>query len=93
VRNINRLVHIVVLTNQTQEREREVGRERDAAFAKIAELKSTISLKELEMESVKQKMNALETKLERSRTVIDSQQKQLNKNPGLMFYLVFVFCF
>ncbi len=59
----------------SREREKETAREKEAAVARVALLQSVIGVKELELENARQKMAALETRLERSRTVIESLQE------------------
>jgi len=52
-------------------------------LARIQELNAAVSVKQLEIENVRQKTVALETRLERSRAVIEAQQKQLEAQTAI----------
>ena len=67
----------------SREREREGAREREAAAGRVAQLQALVGVKEMEVESARQKVVALETRLERSRAVIESLQVEQHPPAGL----------
>ena len=78
----NKLIYSSQFNHFKKEREKEAHREREAALARVQELKAAIAVKELEVENARQKAAALETRLERSKAVIEAQQKQLERTPA-----------
>lgn len=55
--------------------EKELLREKDSAFSRITELQSALAVKDVELEKRSKKIESLETRLERSRVVLDSKDQ------------------
>lgn len=66
------------------EREQDMIREKDAACVRIIELQSALQGKDVELRKVLDKVSVLETRLERSRQVLEEREKQIaSKQEGV----------